>query len=78
MLFSLPLYTTKSDFLCWLDEIEKFIRREDMNSYAEDAFNEISDKVMLRPLYFDEGFCMEIDTVEDLEIARNKYGRTSQ
>ena len=49
-----------------------------MNSYAEDAFNEISDKVMLRPLYFDEGFCMEIDTVEDLEIARNKYGRTSQ
>jgi len=77
--FSAPLYKfSKSDFLCWLDEIEKFIRRGDMNSYAEDAFNKISDKVMLRPLYSDEEFCMEIDTMEDLEIARNKYGRTSQ
>jgi len=77
--FSAPLYKfSKSDFLRWFDEIEKFIRREDVNSYAEDAFNEISDKVMLRPLYSDEEFCMEIDTMEDLEIARNKYGRTSQ
>ena len=77
--FSAPLYKfSKSDFLCWLDETEKFIRREDVNSYAEDAFNEISDKVMLHPLYSDEEFCMEIDTMEDLEIARNKYGRTSQ
>ena len=77
--FSAPLYKfSKSDFLCWLDEIEKFIEKGEVKSYAEDAFNKISDKIVLRPLYFDDEVCMEIDTMEDLEIARNKYGRTSQ
>ena len=70
--FSLPLYKfSKSDFLYWLDEIEKFIKRGVTKSYAEDVFNEISDKIILRPLYFEEEFCMEIDTKEDLELAKN-------
>ena len=69
--FSAPLYKfSKSDFLYWLDEIEKFIREGDIKSYAEDAFNKISDKIMLRPLYFNEEFCMEIDTKGDFKIAR--------
>ena len=42
-----------------------------MKSYAEDAFNEISDNLILRPLYFDDELCMEIDTMEDLNIARD-------
>jgi phosphoenolpyruvate phosphomutase len=66
--FSAPLYKfSKSDFLCWLDEIEKFIKRGDTKSYAEDAFNKISDEIVLCPLYFDKELCMEIDTKEDLE-----------
>jgi len=70
--FSAPLYRfSKSDFLYWLDEIEKFVKRGNVNSYAEDAFNEISDKIILHPVYFDEEFCLEIDTVEDLKIANN-------
>ena len=69
--FSLPLYKfSKSDFLYWLEEIEKFVRRGDTKLYAEDAFNEISDKIILHPIYFDEEFCMEIDTKEDLKMAR--------
>jgi len=70
--FSAPLYKfSKSDFLCGLDEIENFIKRGDTKSYAEDAFNKISDKVILHPLYFDKELCMEIDTMEDLNIARD-------
>ena len=72
---SAPLYKfSKSDFLYWLDEIEKFIREGDIKSYAEDAFNKISDKIILRPLYFNEEFCMEIDTKEDFKIARAYSG----
>ena len=71
-IFSAPLYKfSRLDFLYWLDEIEKFIKKVDTKSYAEDIFNKISDKLILRPLYFDEDFCMEIDTKEDLEKAKN-------
>jgi len=70
--FSAPLYKfSKSDFLYWLDEIEKFVKKGSLKIYAESVFNEISDKIILCPLYFSEEFCMEIDTKEDLEIARN-------
>lgn len=71
--YSAPLYKfSKSDFLYWLDKIEEFIKKNgDTKSYAEDAFNKISDRIVLRPLYYDDGLCMEIDTKGDLEIARN-------
>lgn len=70
--FSLPLYKfSRSDFLYWLDEIEKFIKKGDTKSYAENVFNAISDKIILHPLYFDDELCMEIDTKEDLEKANN-------
>ena len=72
--FSAPLYKfSKSDFLYWLDEIEKFIKRGDVKSYVEDAFNQISDKIVLHPLYFDDAFCMEIDTMDDLKMARKIF-----
>lgn len=59
------------DFLCWLGVIEKCIRKGDTKSYAEDAFNSVSHKLILWPLYFSGELCMEIDTEEDLEIARD-------
>ena len=70
--FSAPLYKfSLFDFLYWLDGIEKFIKKGFTKSYAEDVFNKISDKLILHPLYFDDEFCMEIDTKEDLEKAKN-------
>jgi phosphoenolpyruvate phosphomutase len=70
--FSLPLYKfSKNDFLNWINEIEKMINAGKLNIYAEDAFNKISDLIILKPLYFSKELCMEIDTIEDLEIARN-------
>ena len=71
--FCLPLYKfTKKDFLIWMHEMEKEVKDGNMNSYAEDAFNKISDEITLKPLYYDKDFCMEIDTMEDLNKAK-KY-----
>lgn len=72
--FCAPLYKfSKLDFLCWLDEIERYVKRKDFKIYAENVFNEISNKITLRPLYFAEEICMEIDTKEDLETARGLF-----
>jgi len=74
--FSAPLYKfSKSDFLYWLDEIEKFVKKGDLKIYAESVFNKISDKIVLHPSYFIKEFCMEIDTKEDLEIARSLFSQ---
>ena len=52
-------------------EIEKEVKKGNVDIYAEDAFNKISDKITLNPLYFSKEFCMEIDTMEDLKEARH-------
>jgi phosphoenolpyruvate phosphomutase len=68
--FCAPMYKfSKADFLLWLHKIEDFVMRGKVDCYAEDALNEISDDVLLGPLYFKE-FCMEIDTKADLEKTR--------
>jgi len=68
--FSAPLYKfSKSDFSLWLNEIEKFVKDGKWRIYAETAFNEISNKILLCPLYFTEEYCLEIDTEKDLETA---------
>lgn len=67
--FSAPLYKfLKTDFMSWLNQIGRFVERDDLKVYAENAFNEISDRIILRPVYFDE-VCLEIDTREDLDTA---------
>jgi len=72
--FSAPFYKfSKSDFLYWLNEIERVVKKGDTGIYAESVFNEISDRVVLRPVYFAEEICLEIDTKEDLELARSLF-----
>ena len=71
--FSLPIYKfCRTDFLRWMDKIEKEIKNGNVNIYAEDAFNKISNEILLKPLYFDEEICMEIDTMDDLKDVRYK------
>lgn len=68
--FCAPMYKlSRLDVLCWLYSIDDFVKRGEMSCYAEDTFNKVSGQIVLRPLYFKE-FCMEIDTVDDLEKAR--------
>lgn len=72
--FCIPLYKfSQEDFLFWLEEIEKFIKRGDTNIYAENVFNKISHRLLLHPLRYHDEFCMEIDTTEDLLVARKHF-----
>ena len=70
--FCAPMYKfVKADFLHWLNEMERLIRRGDLESYAEEAFNNISNEVILQAIFFRDTLCMEIDTLEDLKLATN-------
>ncbi len=67
----LPMYKfSKESFLLWLNEISRFIERGEIKVYAENAFNNISHVLNLKPFY-DNSICMEIDNLGDLEKARN-------
>ena len=73
--FCAPAYRfSQADFMLWLRTIDQFVRHGQVGCYAEDAFNQVSHEIALRPLYFHE-FCMEIDTAEDLETARRTVAR---
>lgn len=64
-----PLYKLSAeDWRTWLDEIISFCERDEVNCYAEKAFNEISARCNLNPLDVREMLCNEIDTPEDLTI----------
>lgn len=72
--FLAPIYKfSKNGFLLLLAEIEKFVQRNELTVYAENAFNNISDKLKLHPLYYRDEFCTEIDNFDDLEIARKFF-----
>jgi len=64
-----PLYKIlKEDWMVWLDNIEKFCEHDDRKCYAENAFNEVSDRCQIYPVDVKDMLCAEIDTPQDLEI----------
>ena len=69
--FLAPLYKfSKLDYLFWLDEIGKAVKKGETKIYAENIFNRISNRIQLHPVYFTDEICLEIDTKEDLERAK--------
>ena len=69
-----PIYKiSRASFKRWMQEIDKFIKKGDVKVYAENAFNMISDEIPIIPLYYQNEFCMEIDDLKDLEIARRHF-----
>lgn len=63
-----PLYKLlKKDWLVWLENIEKFCENQNRKCYAENAFNEVSDRCMIKALDVKDALCCEIDTPEDRE-----------
>jgi len=69
--FCAPMYKlSRADLRRWFDEMGKFVEMGRTDCYAEDAFNEISGEIQLRPLFFEE-FCIEIDTTNDLKEAES-------
>lgn len=63
-----PLYKlNKLDWRNWLDKIIEFCENNNTKCYAENAFNEISDKCIIYPMDIKDLLCNEIDTPEDLK-----------
>ena len=67
-----PLYKIKKeDWLVWLANIEKFCESDNRNVYAENAFNEVSDKCKIYPCDVQDMLCAEIDTPEELGFMKS-------
>ena len=74
-----PLYKIKKDdWLVWLENIEFFCESNNRNCYAENAFNGVSDKCVIKPLDVKDMLCSEIDTPEDLEIVSKKLAKVNE
>ncbi|MBC8373130.1 MAG: phosphocholine cytidylyltransferase family protein [Planctomycetes bacterium] len=68
--FCAPFYKlSRGAFVAWCDRMTDFIENGRTGCYAEEALNKILDDVFLPPIYYDDEFCMEIDTLDDLKIA---------
>lgn len=74
-----PLYKIKKeDWLIWLANIEKFCESDNRKCYAENAFNEVSDKCIIKPLDVKDMLCAEIDTPEDLQVVSAKLNEVNE
>lgn len=63
-----PLYKIlREDWNKWLNKISEFCKDGNDKVYAENAFNEISDKCVIYPLDVKDSLCEEIDNANDLE-----------
>lgn len=62
----------KKDWTVWLDEICSYCERGVQSCYAENAFNDVSDRCNIYPLDVKDALCAEIDNPEDLENVCNK------
>lgn len=68
-----PLYKIlKSDWKIWLDKIIEFCESGNVNCYAENAFNEVSDACKIYSLDICGKLCKEIDNVQDLAVVTQK------
>jgi len=70
--YAQPLYKLlKEDWLTWLDEIIRFCDDGNINVYAENAYNEVSNKMNVKALDVLGRICFEIDDKDDLEKAKD-------
>ncbi len=74
-----PLYKIKKEDWCvWLANIEKFCEADNRKCYAENAFNEVSDRCKIYPLDVKNMLCAEIDTPEDLYSVTTKLKEVNE
>lgn len=63
-----PLYKlTKNDLKIWMNKVEEFVLAGNVNVYAENALNEVSDKLDIFPISYEKYYINEIDNVDDYE-----------
>lgn len=62
-----PLYKlSKKVMNVWLDNVIKFVENNNINVYAENAFNEVSKGLGIRPVSYANHFIDEVDNKDDL------------
>jgi choline kinase len=68
-----PLYKiNKSDWKVWLDRIITYCESGQVSCYAENAFNEVSDKCLIYTMDFADRLCGEIDTPDALAVIKER------
>ncbi|MBQ9265861.1 MAG: iron-containing alcohol dehydrogenase [Bacilli bacterium] len=62
-----PLYKlSKKVIKVWLDNVIRFVENKNINVYAENAFNEVSKGLGIRPVSYHNHFIDEVDNKDDL------------
>lgn len=62
-----PLYKLSKEVIkAWLDNVIKFVENNNINVYAENAFNEVSKGLGIRPVSYANHFIDEVDNKDDL------------
>ena len=62
-----PLYKlSKKVIKTWLDNVVRFVESNNINVYAENAFNEVSKGLGIRPVSYANHFIDEVDNKDDL------------
>ena len=62
-----PLYKlSKRVMKVWLDNVVRFVENNNINVYAENAFNEVSKGLGIRPVSYSSHFIDEVDNKDDL------------
>ena len=68
-----PLYKlNRKDWRIWLDSIAAYCESGQTYCYAENAFNDVSDKCTIIPLDVRDLLCSEIDNPDDLAVVKNR------
>lgn len=68
-----PLYKlNKKDWNVWLNKIIEFCENDTRKCYAENAFNQVSDRCEIYTLDVQDDLCAEIDTPYDLKVMCEK------
>lgn len=74
-----PLYKLRrEDWAVWMKQIVAFCERGQVGCYAENALNEVSDRVALLPLDVGDRLCREVDNAEDLAAVSGAVQALSQ
>ena len=74
-----PLYKiNKDDWAIWMERITEFCETGQTQCYAENAFNEVSDRCTIMPLDVKDLLCAEIDTPDDLNSVSTKLKEVNE
>ena len=62
-----PLYKlSKETIKAWVDNVVRFVKNNNINVYAENALNEISNSLSIYPMSYSNHFIDEVDNKDDL------------